>query len=52
MANGLPFIERVKIFFQMKFRLIPIKEYQKMEIEIFKVSDELNGLRRKAGGED
>lgn len=52
MAKGLPFIERVKIFFQMKLGLIPIKEYQKMEIEIFKVSDELNGLRRKAGGED
>ena len=52
MAKGLPFIERLKIFFQMKLGLIPIKEYQKMEIEIFKVSDELNGLRRKAGGED
>lgn len=52
MVKGLPFIERVKIFFQMKLGLIPIKEYQKMEIEIFKVSDELNGLRRKAGGED
>lgn len=52
MAKGLPFIELVKIFFQMKLGLIPIKEYQKMEIEIFKVSDELNGLRRKAGGED
>ena len=52
MDKGLPFMERVKIFFQMKFGLIPIKEYQKMEIEIFKVSDELNGLRRKAGGED
>lgn len=52
MAKGLPFIERVKIFFQMKLGLIPIKEYQKMEIEIFKVSDELNELKRKVGGED
>ena len=52
MEKGLTFIERVKIFFQMKLGLISIKEYQKMEIEIFKVSDELNGLRRKAGGED
>lgn len=52
MEKGLPFIERVKIFFQMKLGLIPIKEYQKMEIEIFKVSDELNELKRKVGGED
>ena len=52
MAKGLPLLERAKIFFQMKLRLMPISEYRKMELEIFKVSDELNGLRRKAGGED
>ena len=52
MAKGLPFIERIKIFFQMKLGLIPISEYRKMELEIFKVSDELNELKRKVGGED
>lgn len=52
MAKGLPFIDRVKIFFQMKLGLIPIQEYRQMELEIFKVSDELNELKRKVGGED
>ena len=52
MAKGLPFIERVKIFFQMKLGLIPIKEYQKMEIDIFRVSDELKEIQKKFGGEE
>ena len=51
-VKGLPFLERVKIFFQMKLGLIPIKEYQKMEIEIFRVSDELKEIQKKFGGED
>lgn len=52
MAKGLPFLERVKIFFQMKLGLIPIKEYQKMEIDIFRVSDELKEIQKKFGGEE
>ena len=52
MVKGLPFLERVKIFFQMKLGLIPIKEYQKMEIEIFRVSDELKEIQKKFGGEE
>ena len=52
MVKGLSFLERVKIFFQMKLGLIPIKEYQKMEIEIFRVSDELKEIQKKFGGED
>ena len=52
LAKGLPLLERIKIFFQMKLGLIPIQEYRQMELEIFKVSDELNELKRKVGGED
>lgn len=52
MAKGLPLLERAKIFFQMKLGLIPIKEYQKMEIEIFRVSDELKEMQKQFGGED
>ena len=52
MAKGLSFIERVKIFFQMKLGLIPIKEYQRLEIEIFRVSDGLKEIQEKFGGED
>ena len=52
MAKGLSFIERVKIFFQMKLGLIPIKEYQQLEIEIFRVSDGLKEIQEKFGGED
>lgn len=52
MEEGLPFIERVKLFFQMKLGLIPIKEYQKMEIAIFRVSDELKEMQKRYGGED
>jgi hypothetical protein len=52
MAKGLPFIERVKIFFQMKLGLIPINEYRKMELEVFRVSDELKEIQKKLGGED
>lgn len=52
MAKGLPLLERVKIFFQMKLGLMPIKEYQKMEIDIFRVSDELKEIQKKFGGED
>lgn len=52
MAKGLPLLERAKIFFQMKLGLMPIKEYQKMEIEIFRVSDELKEIQKKFGGED
>ena len=52
MATGLPLLERAKIFFQMKLGLIPIKEYQKMEIEIFRVLDELKEIQKKFGGED
>ena len=52
LVNGLPLIERIKIFFQMKLGLIPIGEYRKMELEIFNVSDELNELKEKVGGED
>lgn len=52
MEKGLPFMERAKIFFQMKLGLMPIKEYQKMEIDIFRVSDELKEIQKKFGGED
>ena len=52
MDKGLPFIERVKIFFQMKLGLIPINEYRKMELEVFRVSDELKEIQKKFGGED
>lgn len=52
MAEGLPLLERAKIFFQMKLGLISIKEYQKMEIEIFRVSDELKEIQKKFGGEE
>ncbi len=52
MAKGQPFIERVKIFFQMKLGLIPIKEYRKMELEVFRVSDELKEIQKRFGGED
>lgn len=52
MAKGLPLLERAKIFFQMKLGLIPIKEYQKLEIDIFRVSDELKEIQKKFGGED
>ena len=50
MAEGLSLLERTKIFFQMKLGLIPIKEYQKMEIEIFRVSDELKEMQKRFGG--
>jgi oligoendopeptidase F len=46
LAKGMSFIERIKIFFQMKLGLIPISEYRQMELEIFKVSDELKELKR------
>ncbi len=52
MAKGLPFIERVKIFFQMRLGLIPINEYRKMELEVFRVSDELKEMQKRFGGED
>lgn len=52
MEKGLTFMERVKIFFQMKLGLIPIKEYQKMEIDIFRVLDELKEIQKRFGGED
>lgn len=52
MVKGLPFLERVKIFFQMKLGLIPIKEYRKMELEVFRVSDELKEIQKRFGGED
>lgn len=52
LAKGLPILEKIKIFFQMKLGLIPIGEYRKMELEVFKVTDELNELKRKLGGED
>ncbi len=52
MEKGLSFMERAKIFFQMKLGLMPIKEYQKMEIDIFRVSDELKEIQKKFGGED
>jgi len=52
MAKGLPLLERAKIFFQMKLGLIPIKEYQKMEIDIFRVSDELKEIQKRLGGEE
>ena len=52
MAKGLPFIKRVIIFFQMKLELIPINEYRKMELEVFRVSDELKEIQKKFGGED
>lgn len=52
MARGLPLLERAKIFFQMKLGLIPIKEYRKMEIDIFRISDELKEIQKKFGGED
>ena len=35
MAKGLSFIERVKIFFQMKLGLIPIKEYRSWRLKSF-----------------
>ena len=50
--RGLPVIERIKIFFQIKLGLIPIKEYQQLEIEIFRVSDGLKEIQKKFGGED
>lgn len=51
MAEGLSLLERAKIFFQMKLGLIPINEYRKMEIEIFRVSDELKEMQKRFGGE-
>ena len=47
MAEGLSLLERAKIFFQMKLGLIPINEYRKMEIEIFRVSDELKEMQKR-----
>jgi hypothetical protein len=52
MAKGLPLLERAKIFFQIKLGLIPINEYRKMELEVFRVSDELKEIQKKFGGED
>ena len=52
MATGLPLLERAKIFFQMKLGLIPINEYRKMELEVFRVSDELKEIQKRFGGED
>lgn len=52
MVKGLPFLERVKIFFQIKLGLIPINEYRKMEIDIYRVSDELKEIQKKFGGEE
>ena len=52
MAKGLPFIEQIKIFFQIKLGLIPINEYRKMELEVFRVSDELKEIQKRFGGED
>lgn len=52
MATGLPLLERAKIFFQIKLGLIPINEYRKMELEVFRVSDELKEIQKRFGGED
>ena len=52
MAKGLPLLERAKIFFQIKLGLIPINEYRKMELEVFRVSDELKEIQKRFGGED
>ena len=52
MVKGLPFLERVKIFFQIKLGLIPINEYRKMEIDIYRFSDELKKIQKRFGGED
>ncbi len=52
MAKGLPLLERAKIFFQIKLGLIPINEYRKMELEVFRVSDELKEIQKQFGGED
>lgn len=51
MAKGLPLLERAKIFFQIKLGLIPINEYRKMELEVFRVSDELKEIQKRFGGE-
>ena len=52
MAMGLPLWERVKLFLQRKLGLIPIQEYRKMEVDIFRVTDELKEIQKRFGGED
>lgn len=52
MSIDLPFWERVKLFLQIKLGLIPIQEYRKMEVDIFRVTDELKEIQKRFGGED
>lgn len=52
MSKGLSFWERVKLFLQIKLGLIPIQDYRKMEVDIFRVADELKEIQKRFGGED
>lgn len=50
-VKGLTILERIKLFFQIKFNLIPIQEYRKMEADIYRVSDEIKEMQKRFGGE-
>ena len=50
-AKGLTILERIKLFFQIKFNLIPIQEYRKMEAVIYHALDEIKELQKRFGGE-
>jgi hypothetical protein len=52
MSKGLSVWERLKLFLQIKLGLIPIQEYRKMEVDIFRVTDELKEIQKRFGGED
>lgn len=51
MAKGLTLLERIKLFFQIKFNLISIQEYRKMEVDIYKALDEIKEIQQRFGGE-
>ncbi|MBQ1902596.1 MAG: hypothetical protein II169_08640 [Lachnospiraceae bacterium] len=50
-AKGLTILERIRLFFQIKLNLIPIREYRKMEADIYRVSDEIKEMQKRFGGE-
>ncbi|MCR4803774.1 MAG: hypothetical protein K5895_12370 [Lachnospiraceae bacterium] len=51
MEMDLTFLERIKLFFQIKFNLIPIQEYRKMEVDIYRALDEIKEVQKRFGGE-
>ncbi len=51
MEKELSFLERIKLFFQIKFNLIPIQEYRKMEVDIYRALDEIIEIQQRFGGE-